>query len=238
MKIIAFPYAFGSAGIYHEFKCVLENKIDFQAFDYPGHGSRIIEEPLYTIKDIVNDAFKLIKEAINEPYCLLGYSMGGLIAFELYKKLKTSGMPLPKHIFIFATREPSCKYTSDNFENYTLDDVKNILRYRNGTSEEILAENELIELLAPAIKADSIALRDYNCVPQELVKDDCCVTVIRGSDESKTKKCHEEWEKYLHRKIKYIVVEGDHFFLFKEGEKMLLKLSDIISSTLEVIECK
>lgn len=233
MKIIAFPYAFGSAGIYHEFKCKLESKIDFQAFDYPGHGSRIVEEPLYTIEDIVNDSFRLIKDSVSEPYCLLGYSMGGLVAFGLYKKLKMNRMTLPKHIFLLASCEPSYKFIYEDYENYTLEDVKDILRYRNGTSEEVLAENELIELIAPAVKADSIALRDYNCTPEELTEDGCGVTVVRGNAEPEIKRCHEEWERYFQRKIEYIVVEGDHFFLFKEGEKMLTKLSDIIISKLE-----
>lgn len=56
-----------------------------------------------------------------------------------------------------------------HYEKYNLEEVKDILRKRNGTSEEILAEDELIEMLSLSIIADiiavSIALRGYHCTP-------------------------------------------------------------------------
>jgi len=235
MRILAFPYAYGSAGIYCDFKNEINKHCDFQAFDYPAHGSRLGDAPVYTIKELAEDAYDQIKGMISEPYCLLGYSMGGVVAFELYEKLKKEYKPLPKYIFILGSCEPSHKYKKGDYENYDLEGVKNILRDRNGTSEEILAEDELIELLAPSIKADSIALRDYSCSSDTTVPADCGVTVIRGSREKNTEHCREEWERYLHRDIDYRVVEGDHFFLFKEGEKMTSEISNIISTALDNI---
>lgn len=230
MKILAFPYAFGSANIYFEFKNTLGSRFDLQSFDYPGHGIRLGEDTITSISGLADDALKQIIGLINEPYCLMGYSMGGLVVFELYKKLKARNLPLPEHIFMLGTCEPSHKFQKGDFENYDLEGVKDILRKRNGTSEEILAEDELIELIAPGVKADSIALRDYSCDADSSAAIECGATVVRGSREKDTNKCHKEWEKYLHRSIDYHTVEGDHFFLFKEGEKMRAQISDIVSA--------
>ena len=112
-----------------------------------------------------------------------------------------------------------------HYEKYNLEEVKDILRKRNGTSEEILAEDELIEMLSLSIIADiiavSIALRGYHCTPDLSVKFDCGVTVIRGNRERNTENSHRKWEEYLNTDINYLTVEGDHFFLFKEGKNGL-----------------
>lgn len=57
---------------------------------------------------------------------------------------------------------------------------------KNGTSEEILNEDELISLLSPSIIADSIALRDYSCSSNNTLPFDCGITIIIGSMEEKT----------------------------------------------------
>ena len=235
MEILAFPYAYGSASVYSELKAALGSKFAFYSFDYPGHGSRIEEKTVNSIDKLADEALNHIEKFIHKPYCLLGYSMGGYVVFELYQKLKRLGKPLPKYIFLLASREPSWIHDKCDFEHSTLEDVKDILRKKNGTSEEILREDDLISLLAPAIIADSIALRDYTCDNSETLPVECGVTIIRGNKETKLDNCKEEWEKALKRSAEYILVDGEHFFLFQGKDDVKKIVSTIISDRLSVI---
>ncbi len=235
MEILAFPYAYGSAKIYSELLPLRKN-FSFHAFDYPGHGSRLEETPLKSISDIADDAIKQIGDYINRPYCLLGYSMGGNVVFEIYQKLKKAEKSLPKYVFILGSHEPSWIHDKYDFENFNLEQVKDVLRKKNGTSEEILNEDELISLLSPSIIADSIALRDYSCSSNNTLPFDCGITIIRGSMEEKTEKCKEEWERFLKRQSEYILVDGNHFFLFQGSENVKNKVCNIIIERLNLLK--
>lgn len=235
MEILAFPYAYGSKNIYYELKNELGSRFGLHSFDYPAHGTRLGEKALCSISAIVDDAYEQIKEFISVPYCLLGYSMGGIVTFELYQKLMRENQPLPEHIFILASKELNWKYENYEYENFGLEEVKKVLREKNGTSEEILAENELIELISSAVKADSIALRDYSCDADKTIPVKCKVTIIRGSKEINVEHCKESWERYLKRECEYIIVNGDHFFLFNEEKDMTKKIANIISDRLSAI---
>jgi len=236
MEILAFPYAFGSANIYSDLKNSLGKKCDFYAFDYPGHGSRIEETPLNSIDTIADDAIQQISSYISKPYCLLGYSMGGNVVFEIYQHLKKAGKPLPKYIFILASGEPNYEHDQFEFEKYDLEQVKGVLRDKNGTSEEILSEDELIDLLSPSIIADSVALRDYDPCSEDKQPVECGVTIVRGKQEESLEHCKENWENYLKRKAEYILVDGKHFFLFQGTDDVKKKVTSIISERLDILQ--
>jgi surfactin synthase thioesterase subunit len=148
IKLFAFSYAFGSSYCYNDLKKYLDKNIEFIQFDYPGHGSRILESLLYNVSDIVDDTYKHIKSKIkpNEKYALLGYSMGGLICYELLKRLENEHNP--NCVFIFASHHPDYRYKSDNYEQYDLKDVKSLLKEYGGTPADALDS----ECAADAVK--------------------------------------------------------------------------------------
>lgn len=232
MNILAFPYAFGSANIFYDIGRELKKGNKFYAFDYPGHGSRITEDPLTSIEDIVEDIYRQAKKYMNEPYCLLGYSMGGLAVYKLYQKILLENIRLPEHIFILATSDPGRIYNQFDFERYDNDGVRSILVNYGATSEEILENDEIISLVAPCVIADSIILRDFKCNVDDIDEIRCEVTIIRGDKEKDIDGCKERWERYLKRECEFIPVVGNHFFLFNNGQEMVTKISSIISERL------
>jgi medium-chain acyl-[acyl-carrier-protein] hydrolase len=235
INLFAFPYAFGNSGIYNNLKKYLRDDINFIPLDYPGHGGRIIEPLLYSIRDIADDLFNKIKKIIesNEKYALFGYSMGGVICYELYQRIKKENLTLPQYLFIFSTAEPEFKYDSENFENYTLTDAREKLKELGGTPSEILKSEEMINYIKPIMCADLIAMRDYindrNC----FYKIECPVIVIRGDKEKTILNCKSGWEKYISGPFEYIITRGKHFFMFEEGEAQSNNFSEIVNYRLK-----
>ena len=239
MRLIAIPYAFGNSNIFSDFFAALDTKLNAVSVEYPGHGRRIDEDLIQSMKGLVDDAFVQIKDYIKtgESYCLFGYSMGGLVAYELFYKIKSEGLNPPSHIFILGTPEPSYQREKKPFETYTVEQIRKELKEYGGTPEILLQIDEFIELMAPIVKADNIILRDYcDFVLTDEYNNrgsvDCGITVVRGSKEEELEHCKEEWEKGIGHEIVYLLIEGEHFFLFEESGKNVVKVRNIVEETL------
>lgn len=68
-----------------------------QSITYPGHGSRINLDLRPSLVEMAHDALELIisdraQHSVNDPIVLLGYSMGGLVAYELSHLLADLGI--------------------------------------------------------------------------------------------------------------------------------------------------
>ncbi|MBP1566530.1 MAG: hypothetical protein J6A58_12345 [Oscillospiraceae bacterium] len=63
-----------------------------------GRGSRFNEKLNYCVSDAVDDLYKNIKIQLDEEYCILGFSMGGILAYELCCKLQKNGCKMPKSV--------------------------------------------------------------------------------------------------------------------------------------------
>ena len=146
-------------------------------------------------------------------------------------RILAAGKKLPQHIFILGTPEPQYLHAQKNYESFDFEQIKAELTAHDGTPDELLEYDELIELLMPIVKADCIALRDYRWQEQkEHVH--CSVTVIRGSLEPNLEHCKERWETCIGHDIEYICLEGKHFFLFEQEGKNTKGIAELIAKRL------
>ena len=83
MRIIVLPYAAGTAASFTSLQKRLFASVKMTVFEYPGHGQKIARPLLTSIPAIAQEILKELFP-VNEPYCLLGYSMGGHVLCELY----------------------------------------------------------------------------------------------------------------------------------------------------------
>ena len=212
MKIYAFPYAFGGANIYNQFKGSLDSRIKFKSMNYPGHEDRFAEDLLDSITLLAEDAYTQMKPELKEDYYLLGYSMGGYVCVELYHIIMKNGMKPPKGIILLSVDEPMAKTSLDDKDLDNMEVIREILSENGNTDEEVIHDNELMELLAPIIKNDAIADRNYRKEFDENRIILCPVLLIKGEEDANADE-DLKWKKYI-KDLRYEVVKGDHFFLF------------------------
>lgn len=233
VNLYAFSYAFGGGNIYWETEMFLDNNINMIPLDYPGHESRYSEELLSSIQDMAEEAYNQICNKLNEEYSLLGYSMGGYVCYELYHIIKRNNKKLPTNIFLFATNEPEYKYKYMSGESMSLTQVKEILEEMGATSKEILNNDEVIEMVAPIVRKDISAIENYIPTSYMVGKIECPVTIVRGSKE-KNENCQTEWNKYFESECEYIVIDGEHFFMFEDDGNHLKECVDIINKKINM----
>ena len=207
-------------------KAVSEN-IEIIPLELPGHGMRMFsDEPIPSIQKMADDIFKqIISNGVDENYCVLGYSMGSLICYEVCLKLFLGNFKMPKHIFICASDTPHHKENFKNVVNKTPDEMKDELIKLGGTPKEILENDELMDLFLPIIKNDFIAIELYEPTETD-AKIPVPFTVVCGSEEFVKDNTINNWDKYFSCDGKILSVEGGHFYIHDSPKK----LADILES--------
>ncbi|EGH46705.1 thioesterase [Pseudomonas syringae pv. pisi str. 1704B] len=114
-----------------------------------------MDEPLQTdIVQLANHLADEISAELDKPYALFGHSLGGLLAFELAHALRERGLPAPLALFASATAGPVRRDVSEYATAKTDAQLLDRLRTLKGTSENVIANQELMQLTLPILRAD------------------------------------------------------------------------------------
>lgn len=229
MKIFLFPYAGGSAKVYTQFEKYINPEITLSYIEYKGHGSRSKEDFYESVEDAVDDILTQIKPQItDEPYVLFGHSMGGLLIYELVKKVQQLNVSYPMHVFISARKAPHLKQKKDYMiyqlpEKEFIEEVSSI----GGLEEELLSDEIIRGYFLPIIRADYKIIEEYKSETINPFK--CGMTLCYATGDIEAGKDEVlEWEKYSQSDINVFEFEGGHFY-FKLDCSILC---NIINNTL------
>ncbi|MBS4536684.1 thioesterase [Clostridium sp. D2Q-14] len=228
MILFCLPYAGGSEAIYYKWKKYLDSSIELYPIELKGRGKRFDKGFYENLEEAVDDIFNNIKDKIdNTDYAIYGHSMGSLLAYELYYKIKKMGYLKPKHIFFSGYKAPSIIRTKENI--YDLPDydfIKKVMEL-GGTPEEVFNNKELLEVFLPVIRNDFKILENYNYKERE-DKIECDVSILYGNQEAINLEDVLLWKNHVSSGFKIYNLEGNHFFI----NKNVKNISNIINSTL------
>lgn len=228
MILFCLPYAGGSESIYYKWKKYLSPFIELEPIELKGRGKRF-NEPLYeTLDEAVEDIFMNIKSKIlDEEYMIYGHSMGSLLAYEIYYKIKDNNLRKPKHIFFSGYEAPSIIKKREN--TYTLPnyDFINKIIELGGTPEEVMNNKELLDLFLPIIRSDFKILETYNYKERE-DKIQCDVSILNGKKDSINLDEILAWKNHAGKGFKVYNFEGNHFFI----NSNVKNITNVINETL------
>ena len=233
IRLFCFPYAGGSAAVFRDWSERLDSSIDVWAIEYPGRGSRRAEKPVARISQLIDALLPEMRSKLQGPFAFFGHSMGALVAYELLRRLAVEDGPSAASFIASGCcppwRRPSRKPI------YGLSDSEFIeeLRSLDGTPKEFLADQGLMQLLLPMLRADFEAAQTYSCDPG--IKLRFPIFVYGGLDDSDVNREHmAAWN--AASKMSHIrMFPGGHFFLHSAADKLMRVLTrDLLSPTIEV----
>ncbi len=232
IKLFCFPFAGGSAAAYNPWKPLLSNNIELRGVELAGRGRRIRESMYQSIPEAVNDVYSIIRDEIaTQPYALYGHSMGSVIAFELYYKIKENNLPGPRHIFFSGRGAPHCSREGKKvFHLMPDDEFREEMIKLGGTASEFFEHPELLEVFLPLLKNDLKVNESYEYT-EKPSKLECNVTVLNGLQDEDVKVDEvEEWKQHSAEGYRCTIQHfaGGHFFINEEPAKVV----DIINRTL------
>lgn len=216
--LFCLPFAGGSSYSYREFKRYTDDFVRIAAIDLPGRGRRFPEPLLTSLHDMADDVFGQIRDRLNGAYAIYGHSLGACIGYLLVKRIIRERCPLPLHLFVSGREGPSMPGKEKDRHLLPQADFIEILKRFEGTTREVLENQEMMELFEPVLRADFQALDTYTYEKSEPF--DVPITVMRGSDESLMRADALRWQDETTRKISFLEFSGGHFFIFRHAAQI------------------
>jgi medium-chain acyl-[acyl-carrier-protein] hydrolase len=223
LRLFCFPYAGGGASIYTRWPELLPPGVELVAVQLPGRESRLMEKPYADMALLVDKLAEALAPYMEQPFALFGHSNGGLMAFELTRLLRARGRRLPLHLFVSGRPAPQVELTDPPTHALPHDEFMATLRRFGGTPEEVLANEEMMALVEPLLRADFALGETYVYTPGPPL--DLPVSAYGGArDEEVPLWQVEAWREQAGGEFHMTTFPGGHFFLHDDRAQVLRQL--------------
>lgn len=212
MRLFCFPYAGGGAVIYRDWQKSFPPTIEVCPVQLPGHGERMKDPPFTQIKPLVEAAAEALLPFFDKPFAFFGHSMGTLIGYELAQLLRREKAAAPLHLFVAGHSAPHLRNRGVISYNLPHDEFIEELRRLKGTPQQVLDHPELMELMAPLLRADFEICETYP--PSTAMPLECPITALGGIDDVEVpQEKIEPWREHTTGHFSLDMLPGDHFFI-------------------------
>ena len=224
LRLFCFPYAGGGALVFRNWAEILPPEIDVCAIQLPGRGNRLRETAIKNMSQVVEAIGEEIVSLLDRPFAFFGHSMGAIISFELARLLRRGGHELPTHLFVSGHKAPQIPKTEPKTFNLPDEEFIQELLRLNGTPREVLDHPELMQMMAPLLRADFESIQTYTYQHEPPL--DCPITALGGlQDPDINRETLEPWREQTTSTFNLRMFPGDHFFLNTEQARLLRVLA-------------
>jgi medium-chain acyl-[acyl-carrier-protein] hydrolase len=217
VRLFCFGCAGGSASAFREWSRHLP-EAEVLAIQLPGRGPRFDEPPRTDLSGMVRDLAEAMRPFLDRPFALFGHSLGGLLAFESARHLRCLGASEPGHLFTACMRAPHLPPEEPLAHALPDDEFLANLTTLGGTPPAILAHDELVRMLVPALRADFALHETYQHQKQRPLA--CPLSVFGGAqDRMVARESLEAWSSHTSGPSRVQIFEGDHFFFYTQPQQ-------------------
>jgi surfactin synthase thioesterase subunit len=226
-KLYIFPHAGGSAQYYVPFAKAFCSDIKRIAVQYPGRGGTHDLASFTTIPDLADQVCQMISplDQSDGRVAFFGYSMGGLLAFEVARRFDAASNPVAA-LFVSACAAPGrigFEYIPDSDRG-----LLNTVREMTGVNPEFLENEEFAAKILPTLRGLK-AIANYECPPDATVS--CPIYAFLGDDdEIATYEKVVPWSQRTTSEFTARVFPGHHFFLNDHLDELVRDIEDKVSS--------
>ncbi|WP_225829865.1 thioesterase II family protein [Streptomyces sp. NK08204] len=230
VRLVCLPHAGGSATFYSGLARTLAPDIDVLAVQYPGRLERRAEPPM---KDLTALAEALVTELApwtDRAFALFGHSLGSMVAFETARRFEAMGRT-PVCLFVSGRGAPSRHRREFGTE---LDDTTLLQQMRRlgGTDPRVFADEDLMRLALPVLRADYHMVENYRYVPGPPLS--CPVTALNGRTDPKVSPPDiAAWRDHTTASFDSLTFPGGHFYLAARHEEVTATLTGHLSRLTE-----
>lgn len=235
VSVFCLPFAGGGASAFRPWIDRAAPHLQICPVQLPGRENRLREPAIRTMDQLVDELTRALHPHFGQPFILFGHSMGATIAFELARHLlkqeKTCGL---QHLVVSARRPPD--EASPRRPLHPLPEREFIeeLRRLRGTPEAVLADAELMTLLMPLLRADFELIETHHRAAGSGLDVNC--TVMGGWQDELAESSLRGWRRHLQAEPELLMLEGGHFYLQDQRERILDHLASIARAHLHAAD--
>jgi medium-chain acyl-[acyl-carrier-protein] hydrolase len=213
ITVLCFPCAGGNASLFRAWMGRFPSDMRVLSIQFPGRETRICESPISDVRVLADAIAKLLIASNQEPYVLLGFSMGGIVAFEVARRVRRMSGKSPKLFVATACPPPQLAWRQRKLLNLSKVELISELKTMGGTPPEVFENRELLDACVELLRNDLEALEKY-CYEEENPLD-CPILAIGGlNDEHISPEDLRGWSAQTSGEFACRMIKGGHFSLF------------------------
>jgi len=208
---VVFPHAGGAAAAYRAFAAALAaGGKDVYVVQYPQRADRLTHPAPDTVEDLAAQLFDAGDWAQLGPLKLFGHCMGAVIAFEFARVAEAKGADV-RSLWVSASQAPCTIASSPRLPTADAEVVANMVDL-GGTDERLLADEDFVDLLVRAVRADYQAFNRYACGDDVRLHAD--IHTIGGREDHRiSEDMLREWTTHAGGAFTLTLFDGGHFYI-------------------------
>jgi medium-chain acyl-[acyl-carrier-protein] hydrolase len=212
LRLFCFHYAGGSAQVFHAWPARLPPSVEMGAIQLPGRCHRFDEPHIKRLAPLSRIVAQELLPYLDKPFVFFGHSLGALLCFETARSLRRENRRQPAHLFVSATEAPHRRSPGESLSGLPKRALVKKLRELNGTPIEVLQNDELLDLMLPAIRADFELCETYEYHPEPPLE--CPITICGGLEDHEVEAERlAAWSEMTVGPSENRMFPGGHFYL-------------------------
>ncbi|CRZ13594.1 thioesterase II family protein [Mycolicibacterium neworleansense] len=213
---LVFPHAGGAALAYRGFGMALAAAgSDAYVMQYPQRGDRLSHPAAPTVGELAHDLFDAGDWAGIGSLRLFGHCMGAVVAFEFARIAERNGVAVDA-VWVSASEAPSAVAAAPALPMAQSEILAEMVDL-GGTDPALLADEDFVELLLMAVRADYAAFNRYACDPDVTINAD--IYALGGDrDHRISEDMLRRWESHTTGAYTCSMFDGGHFYLNSQLE--------------------
>ncbi len=225
-RLVCFHSMGVGASLFTKFLLKPPDDYDILAVQTPGRENRMTDQVAETVEELVEQITPLLRPLFDRPLVMWGHSFGGVIAWEVIRRLRDEFDLEPNHFVLSGTAAPHLMHRWQHREVL----LKALVT--DNTPEYIVSVSrfvdnpDFIKAILPGMRRDFPLLKNYRFQPCSPLS--CPITALaaRQDDFVYTDEIRE-WAEYTDGEFKLIAVDGDHWFLDRNRERITAVFRDL-----------
>lgn len=208
---LVFPHAGGAALAYRTLGTALAKAgSDAYVMQYPQRGDRLSHPAPATVGALAEDLFAAGDWAGVGPLNLFGHCMGAVVAFEFVRVAERHGVPV-NALWVSASEAPSTVAAAPDLP-MARDEILAEMVDLGGTDARLLDDDDFVELLLMAVRADYGAFNRYACDADVRITAD--IHTLGGErDHRISEDMLRRWEVHTGGVFTNSMFDGGHFYV-------------------------
>ncbi|MGW1542231.1 thioesterase II family protein [Streptomyces sp. NPDC002309] len=224
LRIVCFPHAGGAASFFRSWASLVPEDVEVLAVRYPGREDRLFETPADRMEALADPLADACASLAGGPLVLFGHSMGASVAFEVAARLARAPGPVgPAALFVSGRAGPGRQKSRGLADATDAELVENLVAMR-GMTAQALADEELRDLLLPAVRADYRLIERYTTSVATPVLDVPVVAYYGDADEEIGEGEVSAWSSVTRSAFTVRAFPGGHFYLEEQAASVVADL--------------
>ncbi len=227
LRLLCLPYAGGNARMFRHWGAAMPDGVEICPVELPGRGTRRGEHCVSCMPELVEKMAAEMEPLLDLPFAIFGYSMGGLVGFELARALRRLYGREPTALLVAAQNAPSVPLERPTARRSTDEELGASLHRSGGMSEEALANARFMRAFLPVLRADYTLVDTYSYTPEKPLR--CPIHLYTGAEDALvSRRGQAEWRRETTGGFVVHRFPGGHYFVQEDEGAFLASLSGLL----------